>query len=160
MPKEEKGGMMKGIYNLLGFSKKRVPKIVLKRLSSSDWDSINERFYELREKLAKRQPILRTIIAKISKGKQPNKNERKILAEAETSANPIYFAMLELMIEEPDLTYDDVIQLMDVLDDFDRKTLMSYVNAMSAEKASVMQKVYNERTDELNRIYDEVGVRP
>lgn len=68
--------------------------------------------------------------------------------------------MLELMIIEPDLTYDEVVQLLNVVDDFDKKTLMSIVNAMTSEKASVMQRVYSERTDELNKIYDEVGVRP
>ena len=139
---------------------KMTPKIVLRRLSTSDWESINERFYDLRETLAKRQPVLRTILSKIAEGEQPNKKERKILASAEESANPIFYAMLELMIIEPDLTYDEVVQLLNVVDDFDKKTLMSIVNAMTSEKASVMQRVYSERTDELNKIYDEVGVRP
>ena len=140
--------------------KQRTPKIVLKRLSTEDWESINERFYDLRETLAKRQPVLRTNLAKAREGKPLNKNERTIVADAEKAANPLFFAMLELMIEEPDLTYDEVQQLMNVIDDFDKKTLMGYVNAMSSEKAAVMQRIYEERTTELNDAYAQAGVRP
>ena len=139
---------------------RRTPKIILKRISTSEWESINERFADLREELAKRQPVLRSILQKIQDGKRTTKKEMQLIADAEESANPIFFAMLELMIEEPNLTYEEVIQLLDVLDDFDKKTLMGFVNSMTSEKATVMQRIYNERTSELNDMYAKAGVTP
>ena len=63
---------------------------------------------------------------------------------------PIYIGMLEFMIEKPELTYEDTKRLLDSVNDFDRDTLISYVNMLTTEKANVAKKVYDVRMKELN----------
>jgi len=70
---------------------------------------------------------------------------------------PIYVAMLELMIEEPKMNYEDVTLLVDALDDYDRETLISYVNTLTSEKASIAQKINQERLEELNQMQSQVS---
>ena len=70
---------------------------------------------------------------------------------------PIYTAMLELMIEEPKLNFDDVRLLIDALDDYDRDTLLSYVNTLTSEKASIAHKINQERLEELNQMQSQLN---
>ena len=49
-----------------------------------------------------------------------------------------------------DVTYEDTQVLVDALDDFDRDTLMSYVNMLTTEKAEVAKKIYDERMREMD----------
>mgnify|MGYP003127050052 FL=1 len=65
---------------------------------------------------------------------------------------PIYVAMLEYMIDEPQLTYEDTKRLLDSVNSHDKDTLLSYVNMLTTEKASVAKKIYDERMQELNKI--------
>ena len=81
----------------------------------------------------------------------------RVLNNAHSKSMPIYTAMLELMIEEPKLKYDDVQLLIDALDDYDRETLLSYVNTLTSEKATIAQKINQERLDELNQMQREVS---
>ena len=81
----------------------------------------------------------------------------RVLSNAHSKSMPIYTAMLELMIEKPKLKYDDVKLLIDALDDYDRETLLSYVNTLTSEKATIAQKINQERLDELNQMQREVS---
>ena len=58
---------------------------------------------------------------------------------------PVTYTMLQFIIDEPKMTYEDVSMMMEVLDDFDTDTLLSYVSVMTSEKASVMKRVYDKR---------------
>ena len=61
------------------------------------------------------------------------------------------------MIEEPKLSYEDVRVLVDSVDDYDRETLLSYVNSLTSEKAVVAHRVNEERMEELNKLQSEVA---
>jgi len=67
----------------------------------------------------------------------------------------MYIAMLEKMMEEPDLNYDQVKILLDSLDDYDRNTLMAQVNLMTSQKMAVAQKVNQERLAEMDKMHQE-----
>jgi len=133
------------------------PKIILRRLTEEEWRSINERFWSVREELAKQLPMLRKLYEKAAKGLILKAKEQKVLNHAQTKSMPIYIAMLELMIEEPTLSYDDVNLLIDSLDDYDRETLLSYVNSLTSEKAIVAHRVNQERMEDLNKMQREVA---
>ena len=102
-------------------------------------------------------PTLRKLYEKASKGLTLKKAEQKVLNNSQTESMPIYIAMLELMIEEPNLSYDDVRVLIDSLDDYDRETLLSYVNSLTSEKAIVAHRVNQERMEELNKMERQVA---
>tara|TARA_R110002012_G_scaffold306406_1_gene511098 strand:- start:649 stop:1242 length:594 start_codon:yes stop_codon:yes gene_type:complete len=126
------------------------PKVVLRRLSEEEWVSIDERFASLKMEMVKDRVKLSKLAAKSSKGEDLSKDEWSLLHNSHRKALPIYIAMLECMIEKPDVTYEDTEVLVDALDDFDRDTLMSYVNMLTTEKAEVAKKVYDERMQEMN----------
>jgi len=65
--------------------------------------------------------------------------------------------MLELMIEEPNMSYEDVRVLVDSVDDYDRETLLSYVNSLTSEKAIVAHRINEERMEELNKMQKQVA---
>jgi len=133
------------------------PKIILRRLSEEEWRSINERFWSVREGLAKKLPTLRKLYAKAAKGQILKAKEQKVLNFAQTESMPIYIAMLELMIEEPQMSFEDVRVLVDSLDDYDRETLLSYVNTLTSEKAIVAHRINEERMEELNKMQSQVA---
>ena len=56
--------------------------------------------------------------------------------------------MLQFIIDEPKMSYDEISMMMEVLDDFDCDTLLSYVSVMTSEKASVMKRIYEKRMEE------------
>ena len=130
---------------------REVPKIVLGRLSEEQWISIDERFASLKMELVKDRTNLIKLADKSSKGEDLTKKEWALLNQSHRKSLPIYVAMLECMIQEPSVTYEDTQVLIDALDDFDRDTLMSYVNMLTTEKAEVAKKVYDERMKEMNQ---------
>jgi len=133
------------------------PKIILRRLSEEEWRSINERFWSVREELAKKLPILRKLYDKAAKGLVLKASEQKVLNHSQTESMPIYIGMLELMIEEPNMSYEDVRVLVDSVDDYDRETLLSYVNSLTSEKAIVAHRINEERMEELNKMQKQVA---
>jgi len=133
------------------------PMIVLRRLSEEEWRSINERFWKTKENMAKDLPMLRKLYDKNAKGLTLSAKEMRVLNSAQNKSMPIYVAMLELMIEEPKMNYKDVTLLVDALDDYDRETLISYVNTLTSEKASIAQKINQERIEELNQMQSQVS---
>jgi len=140
------------IRHLFGLYKptRPAPKVVLRRLSEEEWISIDERFASLKMEMVKDRVKLANLAKKSSKGEDLTKKEWALLNSSHKKAMPIYIAMLEYMIEKPDVTYEDTQVLVDALDNFDRDTLMSYVNMLTTEKAEVAKKVYDERMREMN----------
>ena len=128
------------------------PVLVIRRLTSTEWDTINEKFLDLRTELAKDSVILQNIIGKMMDSEEISQEEKKIIASAKIKAMPIYYGMLELMIEEPKMQYADVQALLDVCDQNDRDNLMAQVNTLTSEKMSVAQAVADERMAEVNTL--------
>ena len=48
--------------------------------------------------------------------------------------------------------------MMDVLDDYDRNTLMSYVNLLTSQKAEAAKRVLEQRNNELTNLQSQMGV--
>jgi uncharacterized protein YacL (UPF0231 family) len=102
-------------------------------------------------------PTLRKLYDKAAKGQKLKATEQKVLNHSQTQSMPIYIAMLELMIEEPQMNFEDVRLLIDALDDYDRETLLSYVNSLTSEKAIVAHRINEERMEELNKMERQVA---
>ena len=83
-------------------------------------------------------------------------NERAYLIDMDTKTKPMMLAMLRCMIIEPEMNYEQVVLMYEMLDEFDGKTLIGIVNSMTSEKASVASQVTKERTAELNMMRDEL----
>jgi hypothetical protein len=135
---------------------KQTPKLVLRRLDEEEWRSINDRFMDIREELHKQLPLINKLLTKLGKGQILKETESRVINHAQTQALPIYTAMLELMIEKPKMNFDEVSVLLDAVDDYDRETLLSFVNAMTSEKATVANQINKERTAELGELKREM----
>ena len=133
------------------------PVLVIRRLTSTEWDTINEKFLDLRTELAKDSVILQNIIGKMMDSEEISQEEKKIIASAKIKAMPIYYGMLELMIEEPKMQYADVQALLDVCDQNDRDNLMAQVNTLTSEKMSVAQAIADERMAEVNELHTKMA---
>jgi len=133
--------------------KAKSPKIVIKRLSTEDWQQIDAKFFDLKEELANDGKMLRNITDRMVRDSETiTKDEWAVLARAKVKALPIYIGMLEFMIEEPKMEYNQVQKLWDCLDEYDRETLATYVNMLSSEKMSVAQEINRKRLKELDEI--------
>ena len=131
--------------------KPQPPKIIITRLTSEDWNKIDAKFFTLKEELAKDGVKLRQITKKLSEDAEMiDEDEWTFLARAKIKAAPIYIGMLELMIEEPKMDYDQVQKLWDCLDNYDRETLATYVNMLSSEQMSVAQDINRKRMEEMD----------
>jgi len=132
------------------FQKTHTPIIVLRRLKDSEWQSINDKFLDLRTELAKDAHLLNALVNKITEKGTLSQDEKRFLSASTQKALPIYIGMLEFMIDEPKMEYAEVEALLDVCDQHDKDTLMAYVNTLTSEKMSVAQTVANERMDEVD----------
>ena len=133
------------------------PVLVIRRLKSAEWDEINEKFLDLRTELAKDSIILQNIMAKIMDAEEITQEEKKIIAHAQAKAMPIYYGMLEVMIEEPKMEYAEIVALLDVCDQNDRDNLMAQVNTLTSEKMSVAQAIADERMSEVNELHTKMA---
>ena len=133
------------------------PVLVIRRLKSAEWDEINEKFLDLRTELAKDSIILQNIVAKIMNAEEITQEEKKIIAHAQAKAMPIYYGMLEVMIEEPKMEYAEIVALLDVCDQNDRDNLMAQVNTLTSEKMSVAQAIADERMSEVNELHTKMA---
>ena len=70
---------------------------------------------------------------------------------------PIYYGMLEVMIEEPKMEYAEIQALLDVCDQNDRDNLMAQVNTLTSEKMSVAQAIADERMAEVNELHTKMS---
>jgi len=150
MPKKKKGWF--------GRSKPQTPKIIIRRLTEEEWREIDERFYDQKAELIKNKNALRLLGDKMLEGKSLTKDEYTVINAAQSKAMPIYKGMLEVMIEEPEMNYSDVSAMIDVLDDYDRNTLMAYVNLLTSQKAEAAKRVLDQRNEELNKMQSKIGV--
>ena len=119
--------------------------------------NINEKFLDLRTELAKDSVILQNIVAKIMDAEEITQEEKKIIAHAQAKAMPIYYGMLEVMIEEPKMEYAEIVALLDVCDQNDRDNLMAQVNTLTSEKMSVAQAIADERMSEVNELHTKMA---
>ena len=139
------------------FKKAHTPVCVIRRLSNSEWEHINEKFLDLRTELAKDSVLLQNIVSKMMDSEEVSQEEKKIIAAAQAKAMPIYYGMLELMIDEPKMQYDEVVALLDVCDQNDRDNLMAQVNTLTSEKMSVAQAIADERMAEVNELHTKMS---
>ena len=138
------------------FKKTHTPVCVIRRLSDEEWRQIDEKFYHLKLELGKNQNLLNKLTTKMMQGKKLTKKQQTVMNHHMSLAMPIYYGMLEVMIEEPDLDYEGVKALLDCCDQKDRDSLLAYVNVLTSEKMSVMQAVYNEKSNEINQMTSDV----
>ena len=138
------------------FQKTHTPVCVIRRLSDEEWRQIDEKFYHLKLELGKNQHLLNKLTTKMMEGKKLTKKQQTVMNHHMSLAMPIYYGMLEVMIEEPDLDYEGVKALLDCCDQKDRDSLLAYVNVLTSEKMSVMQAVYNEKSAEINQMTKDV----
>ena len=149
-------------WKRLVFWKKPKPYIVLRRLSQQEWAEIDSRFHDIKMKIAKNIATLRTITEKMLEGEILTAEEYKTIYKANIDSMPMFIGMLEIMVDEPQMDYDDVAVMMDALDEFDKETLMGYISALTSEKAEVMRAVYDKRLGDLADAQDSIlaQVRP
>jgi len=138
------------------FWKKPKPYIVIRRLTHDEWMDIDSRFTDIKFKLAKEMPLIRSITQNAMEGKVMTPEDAKVLLNANRHAMPLYLGILEFMVEEPDMDYDDVSVMLDALDEFDRETLISYINVLTTEKAEVMRTVHDKRLQEMTVTQDSI----
>ena len=134
------------------FYKEQAPKIVIKRLTQSDWDEIENKNFALRAEMEDEAQRLAPIIQKYNAGRNLSTNESRELEEYGISMRPVTYNMLQLIIDEPKMSFDDVKYMMEILDDYDVETLISYVSMMTSEKANVMKRIYDKRMQESEMI--------
>ena len=134
------------------FYKTQAPKIVLKRLTSSDWQEIESRNYALQVELEKALPEFTPLVNKYVGGQELSESEYKRLDEFSVKMRPMNYTMLQFIINEPKMSYDDVKYMMEILDSNDVDTLLSYVSMMTSEKANVMKRIYDKRMQESEMI--------
>tara|TARA_R100001443_G_scaffold115726_1_gene134168 strand:- start:5315 stop:5890 length:576 start_codon:yes stop_codon:yes gene_type:complete len=144
-----------GWRKYLPWKKEQTPVVILRRLSTEEWMEFEDRFYNLKTELVKEAPTYRAVINKMMKGKSLSENEQATLTMANKKALPMYIAMLEKMLDEPKLNYDEVSILVSSLDDYDRSTLMAQVNTITSQKMSVANKVNQERVAEMDKLHKE-----
>jgi hypothetical protein len=130
------------------FYKTQAPKIVLKRLTQSDWQEIEDKNFALRADMEDEARRLAPIIRKFNAGKELTNKESKKLEDYGVTMRPLTYTMLQFIIDEPNMSYEDVKYMMEILDDFDTDTLLSYVSMMTSEKANVMKRIYDKRMQE------------
>jgi hypothetical protein len=135
--------------------KGKTPVVVLKRLSAEEWAEYDDRFYNLKTELVKEAPTYRAIVNKMMEGKKLDKKEQATLTVANRKSLPMYIAMLEKMMVEPDLNYDQVHMLLNSLDDYDKNTLMAEVNTMTSQKMSIANKISQDRVAEMDKLHKE-----
>jgi len=131
------------------FYKEQAPKIVLKRLTSSDWQEIESRNYALQVELEKALPEFTPLVNKYVGGQELSESEYKRLDEF---SRPMNYTMLQFIINEPKMSYDDVKYMMEILDSNDVDTLLSYVSMMTSEKAEVAKHIFDKRMKEAEMI--------
>jgi len=144
-----------GWRKYLPWQKTQTPIVILRRLSTEEWMEYEDRFYNLKTELVKEAPTYRKVVDKMLEGKKLTKNEQATMAVANKKSLPMYIAMLEKMMVEPNLNYDQVHVLLDSLDDYDRNTLMAQVNTMTSQRMSVANKVSQDRVAEMDKMHKE-----
>ena len=130
------------------FYKQQAPKIVIRRLTQSDWQEIEAKNFALRAEINEESLSLTPLINQYAAGKELSDSDLQKINDLGIKMRPITYTMLQTIIEEPKMSYDEVTMMMEILDDVDCDTLLSYVSLMTSEKASVMKRIYDKRMQE------------
>tara|TARA_Y100000592_G_scaffold40106_1_gene63615 strand:- start:5175 stop:5720 length:546 start_codon:yes stop_codon:yes gene_type:complete len=134
------------------FFKQQAPKIVIKRLTQSDWQEIEDKNFALRAEINEESIKLTPLINQYTAGKELSEGDLQKINNLGIKMRPITYSMLQTIIVEPVMSYEEVTMMMEILDDFDCDTLLSYVSMMTSEKASVMKRIYDKRMREAEMI--------
>jgi len=134
------------------FYKTQAPKIVLKRLTQTDWDEIDNKNFLLQGELAEESQKCQPLLNRFANGDVLNETETQILNDYAMKTRPISYNMLQHMITEPNMSYEEVSMMMEVIDQNDTDTLLSYVSIMTSEKARAMKLIYDKRMKESEMI--------
>ena len=134
------------------FYKEQAPKIVIRRLTQSDWSEIEGKHLALQAELEGDAKRYAPIINKYIAGVEITDKELKEIDEFSIKMRPMNYTMLQHIIDEPKMSYDDVVMMMEILDDYDTDTLLSYVSLMTSEKAVVMKRIFDKRMQEAEMI--------
>ena len=137
-------------------SQHETPKIIIRRLTEEEWRGIDEKFYNEKAELLKNKKVLGSLANRVMNGEKLTKEEYQIVNAGQSKAMPIYKGMLEVMIEQPKMNYEDVSAMFDILDDYDRNTLMSYVNLLTSQKAEAAKRVLEDRNSELTDLQNKM----
>ena len=130
------------------FYKEQAPKIVLKRLTSSDWQEIESRNYALQAELEKALPEFAPLVNKHIGGQKLSESEYQKLDKFSVKMRPMNYTMLQFIIDEPKMSFEDVKYMMEILDSNDIDTLLSYVSIMTSEKALVAKHIFDKKMRE------------
>ena len=134
------------------FYKTQAPKIVLKRLTQTDWDEIDNKNFILQGELAEEAERCKPLLNRFANGDILNESESQKLNEYANKTRPMAYNMLQHIIAEPKMSYEDIAMMMDVIDQNDTDTLLSYVSIMTSEKARAMKLIYDKRIREAEMI--------
>ena len=134
------------------FYKQQAPKIVLKRLTQSDWQEIENKNFALRAEISDESVALTPLINRYASGKELSLDELERVESLGIKMRPITYTMLQTIIEEPKMSHEEITMMMEILDDYDTDTLLSYVSLMTSEKASVMKRIFDKRMREAEMI--------
>lgn len=130
------------------FYKTQAPKIVLKRLTQSDWDEINNKNFVLQAQLEKDAAKFTPLINKFINNQELTSSEYKELDEYSVKMRPINYTMLQFIIDKPKMSYEQIEMMMEILESYDIDTLLSYVSIMTSEKAMVAKHIFDKRMKE------------
>ena len=81
-----------------------------------------------------------------------DRSEYNRLDEFSVKMRPMNYTMLQFIIDEPKMSFDDVKYMMEILDTNDIDTLLSYVSIMTSEKALVAKHIFDKRTKEAGMV--------
>jgi len=134
------------------FYKTQAPKIVLKRLTQSDWQKIEDKNYALQVELEKDAPKFAPMLNKYINNQELTKAEYKELDEYSVKMRPMNYTMLQFIIDKPKMSYEEVSIMMEILDANDIDTLLGYVSIMTSEKAMVAKHIFDKKMKEAEMI--------
>ena len=138
------------------FKKEQAPKVVLTRLGQNDFDAIDAEFMDLKAMMVSDGKVMQRIVAKVMDGKEATDEEDKFMVDFAIRIRPYLMAMLTKMIIEPEMTFEEVTDMMNALDDFDQHSLLAIVNAMTSEKARALKYVHEQRSQEMAVMREQV----
>ena len=134
------------------FYKTQAPKIILKRLTQSDWKAIEDKNYVLQAELEKNAAKFQPLVQKYVAGQELTKEEHKELDEFSVKMRPMNYTMLQYLIDEPKMSFEDITIMMEILDANDIDTLLGYVSIMTSEKALVAKHIFDKKMKESEMI--------
>ena len=113
---------------------------------------IDNKNFILQGELAEEAERCKPLLNRFANGDILNESESQKLNEYANKTRPMSYNMLQHIIAEPKMSYEDIAMMMDVIDQNDTDTLLSYVSIMTSEKARAMKLIYDKRIREAEMI--------